>query len=192
MTKTGLLQSGLLVGLLAAASLGSGQKPRNTALNSLTFLSGRWVSEEPTEVQEESWSPVIGNSMTGSFRIVRGDTPVFYEFWVVEVIENRPVLKLKHFNADFAGWEEKDVSTTMPLISSAEGDAVFAEVDRSVSLHYHRTGDLLTCTVHHVRNGKGSDETFRLTRAPGSDRSLGTTPESSSGASTQPIHDAER
>ncbi len=55
----------------------------------------------------------------------------------------------------------------MPLISSSDGDAVFADADGSVSLHYQRAGDKLTCTVHHVRNGKGSDEVFTFTRAPG-------------------------
>jgi hypothetical protein len=99
---------------------------------------------------------------------VQSGRPVFYEFWAVELDENRPVLKLKHFNADLAGWEEKNASTKMPLVSNAEDDAVFAEEDGSVSLHYHRIGDRLTCTVHHVRNGKSSDETFTLMRAPGS------------------------
>jgi hypothetical protein len=157
----------LLAAFLAVPN-GNGQQAGNTALSPLAFLTGRWVSEERTEVQEENWSPVIGNSMTGSFRIVQGGRPVFYEFWVVEVDENRPVLKLKHFNANLAGWEEKNASTKMPLISKAEGDALFAEEDGSVSLHYHRIGDMLTCTVHHVRNGKSSDETFKLTRVPGS------------------------
>lgn len=107
-----------------------------------------------------------GNSMIGSFRVVQDDRPIFYEFWVVELDENRPVLKLKHFNADLAGWEDKNASTKMPLISHSEEDAVFAEADGGVSLHYHRMGDKLTCIVHHVRDGKGSDETFNLTKAP--------------------------
>jgi hypothetical protein len=109
------------------------------------------VSEKPTDVQEENWSPVVGNSMTGSFRIVQCGKPVFYEFWAVELDENRPVLKLKHFNADLAGWEEKNVSTKIPLMSNGEGDAVFAEQDGSLSLHYHRPGNMLSCTVHHVK-----------------------------------------
>jgi hypothetical protein len=154
----------LLAAFLAAVLIGNGQQVRTTALSPLAFLTGRWVSQERTEVQEENWSQVIGNSMTGSFRIVQSGRPVFYEFWVVEVDENRPVLKLKHFNADFKGWEEKNASTKLPLISKAEGDAVFAEEDGSVSLHYHRIGDILSCTVHHLRNGKSSDETFTLTR----------------------------
>jgi hypothetical protein len=158
--------AGLLAALFVSASLSGGQEARKSTLNPLAFLSGRWVSEQPAEVQEESWSPVIGDSMTGSFRVVHGGKPVFYEFWAVELDENRPVLKLKHFNAGLAGWEEKNASTRMPLISSSEGDAVFAEADGSVSLHYQRKGAVLTCTVHHVRDGKGSDEVFTLTRVP--------------------------
>jgi hypothetical protein len=154
----------LIAASMAVVLVSQGEPALNTALKPLTFLSGRWMSEQGSEVQEESWSPVIGDSMTGSFRIVQGGRPVFYEFWVVEMDKNRPVLKLKHFNADLAGWEEKSASTKMPLISSSEDDAVFAEAGGSVSLHYHRMGDRLTCIVHHVLNGKGSDETFSLTR----------------------------
>ena len=141
-----------------------GQPPRNEAVKPLAFLTGRWVSEKGAEVQEENWSPVSGNSMIGSFRIVTSGKAIFYEFWAVEVDDNRPVLKLKHFNADLAGWEEKNSSTKMALISNSEDDAVFGAANGSVSLHYHRTGDTLTCIVHHVRDGKGSDETFDLTR----------------------------
>jgi len=147
--------------------MSDGQQARNSPLNSLGFLSGRWVSITPAEVQEESWSRVSGDSMTGTFRVVQGGKPVFYEFWAVEVDGNAPVLKMKHFNAGLVGWEEKDVSTKMPLISSSRDDVVFAEPDGSVSLHYHRAGNTLTCLVHHVKNGKSSDETFRLTSAPG-------------------------
>jgi Domain of unknown function (DUF6265) len=118
-------------------------------------------------LQEEIWTPVSGDSMIGSFRIVEQGRPVFYEFWVVEVVDNRPVLKLKLFNAGLVGWEEKNAATKMPLISIAESDAVFAEADGSVSLHYHLVGKKLTCTVHHVKNGKSSDDTFTLMRAPG-------------------------
>jgi hypothetical protein len=165
MTK--IQRTGLLFASLALAFVSQGQQAPSTALRPLTFLSGRWLSEKGTEVQEESWSPVTGDSMIGSFRIVQGGKPIFYEFWVVEMDDKRPVLKLKHFNANLAGWEEKSASTKMPLISSAEDDAVFAEADGSVSLHYHRVGDMLTCTVHHVRNGKVSDEIFALTKISG-------------------------
>jgi hypothetical protein len=165
-SMTRIWSAALAASLFATGLLCHGQQARSSALQPLAFLSGRWVSEEPGEMQEENWLPVSGESMVGSFRIVRRGKPVFYEFWAVEVDENRPVLKLKHFNADLAGWEEKDSSTKMPLTSISPDDAVFAEPDGSVSLHYHRSGDRLTCVVHHVRNGQASDETFALTRVP--------------------------
>lgn len=171
-----LQRAGLLAAFLAMAFISNGQQTGNAALKSLAFLSGRWVSEKYAEVQEENWSPVTGNSIIGSFRIVHDDRPIFYEFWVVEVDENRPVLKLKHFNTDLAGWEDKNTSTKMPLTSHSEDDAVFAEADGSVSLHYHRIGDRLTCTVHHVRSGKASDEIFTLTKKVSDSKSSGERP----------------
>ena len=104
--------------------------------------------------------------MLGTFRVVQSGKPVFYEFWVVEIDNDRAVLKLKHFNAGLAGWEDKDSSTKMPVVSSSKDDLVFAEPDGSVSLHYHRAGATLTCIVHHVKNGKADDETFTLVRTP--------------------------
>lgn len=164
---TNLRLAGLLAVFLVVASFGEGQQVHDSVLQPLSFLSGRWVNKTPTEVQEEIWTPVSGDSMTDSFRIVQHGRPVFYEFWVVRVDGNRPVLKLKHFDVGLVGGEEKNASTKMPLISTSASDAVFAEADGSVSLHYHVMGKELTCIVHHVRNGVGSDETFKLVRAPG-------------------------
>jgi hypothetical protein len=75
------------------------------------------VCEKGAVVQAENWSPASGNSMIGNFRIVQDDKPIFYEFWVVEVDANRPVLKLKHFNPDLASREDKNAITKMPLIA---------------------------------------------------------------------------
>ena len=143
----------------------AGQQVHGTRLLSLQFLSGRWSTETPAERQEEIWSPVYGDSRTGSFRIVQHGRAVFYEFWAMEVDQAQPVMNLKHFNAGLFAWEEKNVSTKLTLISSSAHDAVFAESDGNVSIHYHRTGDRLTCTVHHVLKGQASDETFVLNKA---------------------------
>ena len=159
----------LLITILAIVAAAQAQQPNPSPLKPLAFLTGRWTSETPAEIQEENWSPIIGDSMTGSFRVIENGKPVFYEYWAVELDEAgtgkpQPMLKLKHYNAGLKGWEEKDASTKMPLVSSAENDVVFTEADGSVSLHYHREGIKLTCTAHHVKNGKGSDETFTLTK----------------------------
>jgi hypothetical protein len=164
---TRILCGALLFIVLVTSPTNIAQSLPDSALKPLAFLSGRWVSQEPNEIQEENWSPVIGGSIIGSFRVIHSGKPVFYEFWAVEIDGNQPVLKLKHFNFGLTGWEEKDASTRMPLTSSDLNDATFAELDGSVSLHYHRTGDTLSCTVHHVKNGKSSDESFNLKRTSG-------------------------
>ena len=137
------LRRALVVAVFAVTSLSDGQQTSKPRLRPVAFLSRRWVCEKGAVVQAENWSPASGNSMIGNFRIVQDDKPIFYEFWVVEVDENRPVLKLKHFNPDLASWEDKNAITKMPLISHSENDAVFAEADGSVSLHHHRMGDAL-------------------------------------------------
>jgi hypothetical protein len=152
---------------LGIACTGSGQQPNpGGPLSPLAFLSGRWTSTKQNEFQEESWSPVSSDSMVGTFRVVQDGKAVFYEFWAVEVEQNHAVLKLKHFNAGLSGWEDKNVSIQMPVVSSSDKDVVFAEPDGSVSLHYHRAGETLTCIVHHVKDGKSSDDTFTLQRNP--------------------------
>lgn len=156
----------LFSAFLGIACASYGQIENHGPLEPLAFLSGRWVSEKGNDFQEETWSPVSRGSMLGTFRVVQSGKPVFYEFWVVEIDNDRAVLKLKHFNAGLAGWEDKDSSTKMPVVSSSKDDVVFAEPDGSVSLHYHRAGATLTCIVHHVKNGKADDETFTLVRTP--------------------------
>jgi hypothetical protein len=153
----------LLTAVLATASISDAQQPANPALKPLAFLSGRWISEQGTELQEENWSPITGDSM-----IMKAGKPVFYEFWVVEVEDNHPVLKMKHFNANLKGWEEKNTSIRMPVEPDAtsENNVTFGAADGSVSLHYFLAGGKLNCMVHHLRNGKLTVEPFTLTRVP--------------------------
>ena len=153
----------LLLAVLAAPS-GIPAQASSSAMDQLSFLTGRWISDTPDEYQEESWSPIHSQNITGQFRVLQKGTPVFYEFWSVEMDHNIPVLKLKHFNAGLIGWEDKDKSTRMPLRKAGTNEVLFEEEDGSATVHYQRTGDTLTCTVHHARTGK--DEVFHLRRQP--------------------------
>jgi hypothetical protein len=58
-------------------------------------------------VTEETWSAPAGGAMMGMFRMLKGDQVVFYEFLTLVEHEGSLLLKLKHFNADLTGWEEK-------------------------------------------------------------------------------------
>jgi hypothetical protein len=135
------------------------------SLQPLTFLTGHWTSNADGEFQEEYWSPVQGGSMVGTFRVVRLGKPVFYEFWVIEVEDGKPVYKLKHFNGGLKGWEEKDDLVRLPVRELDSTHVVFANGDGTLSLRYERKGTELTATLRHIKDGKPSDEVFLLHRA---------------------------
>lgn len=153
----------LLIATLTAPS-GLHAQASSAAIEQLSFLTGRWTRDTPEEYQEEIWSPIRAQNITGQFRILEKGAPVFYEFWTVEMDHNNPILKLKHFNAGLIGWEDKDKNTRMPLRKASANEVLFEEEDGSVTLHYQRAGDTLTCTVRHARTGK--DEVFHFHRQP--------------------------
>jgi len=99
-------------------------RPQAT-ITDVSWISGHWRGEGLGGVCEEIWSPPLGNNMMGMFRFFKDGKLVFYEFETIVEESNSLNLKLKHFNPDFVGWEEKDVSVNFPLISYTEKEAVF-------------------------------------------------------------------
>jgi hypothetical protein len=82
-------------------------------VQTLSFLSGRWTSDSTEDSEEEYWSPVMGESMVGHFRVVAkgkagAQKAVFYEFWAIELEDGKPIFKRKHFHHGLQGWEEKN------------------------------------------------------------------------------------
>jgi hypothetical protein len=70
------------------------------------------------------------------------------------------VLRLKHFNPDFTGWEEKSDYVTFPLRSVAPNQAVFSGLSYTLV-----DGDKLRIELQ-LRQSDGTVETevFELTR----------------------------
>jgi len=99
-------------------------RPQAT-ITDVSWISGHWRGEGLGGVCEEIWSPPLANSMMGMFRFVKDGKLVLYEFETIVEESNSLNLKLKHFNQDFIGWEEKDVSVNFPLISYTAKEAVF-------------------------------------------------------------------
>ena len=50
----------------------------------MAWFSGTWVGGEGGTHIEESWSEPHGNSMVGSFRMLKGGAPQFYELMSIE------------------------------------------------------------------------------------------------------------
>jgi hypothetical protein len=107
----------------------------------LAWLEGVWIGHGLGGDTEESYSAPAGNAIVGTFRFVKDGKVVFYE--IVTIVEAGPSLtmRLKHFNADLTGWEEKDKSVEFKLVA-IEGTTAYFD-----GLTIRRTGDRLESAV---------------------------------------------
>lgn len=89
------------------------------AIGQLDWLVGQWAGEGIQGAPAmESWLPPIGGTMVGTFV---QETPegaiMFTEHLYIMQEEDSLVMRLKHFNADLTGWEEKDDMLTFRLVA---------------------------------------------------------------------------
>ena len=142
-----------------ARRLGDRPSPPAT-LADVGWLAGHWVGDGLGGVSEETWSPAGGGAMMGTYRLLKDGKPVFYEFLLLLEENGTLVLKLKHFNPDFSGWEEKTGFVTFKLVA-VEPRAVHFD-----GLSYLREGDdeLRIYLLLKDKEGKVREEVFKLRR----------------------------
>ncbi|MDF1544271.1 MAG: DUF6265 family protein [bacterium] len=131
-------------------------------LEEMDWLAGRWVGEGFGGICEETWNPSSGGSMTGAFKLVVNDAVVFYEIMTITLVDGKPQMRLKHFNADLTGWEEKmDVVEFAYTSSGAES----IEFD---GLKYELTDDksLRIVVGHKSAEGESSETVIKCKKQP--------------------------
>ncbi|SDE51803.1 DUF6265 family protein [Kordiimonas lacus] len=89
-------------------------------LEEAAWLAGLWRGEAFGGQVEENWSPPLGDSMAGAFKLVSDGKVDFYELEVIREVGNTLILQLKHFHGDLRGWEEKDETVDFPLVKVTE------------------------------------------------------------------------
>lgn len=104
-------------------SLGENSSPKAT-LSDITWIQGHWRGEAFGGTIEEWWSPPLGDSMMGTFKLVINGQVNFYELFHIQEQEGTLLLQIKHFNNDLTGWETKDETIDFPLVK-VEKDEVF-------------------------------------------------------------------
>ena len=89
------------------------------SIDELGWLIGQWEGEGIEGAPAmESWLPPIGGTMVGTFVQETTDGSImFSEHMYLAQQDGSLVLKLKHFNADLTGWEEKDDMVTFRLLA---------------------------------------------------------------------------
>lgn len=89
------------------------------------WIAGHWKGEAFGGVVEEVWTPPLGDSMLGSFKLVTDHKTSFYEIEILRELDETVILQLKHFNNDLTGWEEKNETVDFPLIKIEKNKAYF-------------------------------------------------------------------
>lgn len=143
-------------------TLAPGASSPKATIPDAAWLSGRWVGEGFGAHVEEVMSPPAGNAMIGHFRMWNKDGPSFYEIVQVREEGGSLVYRVKHFNPDLKGWEEKDKTVDFPLVAVAPNALYFD------GLTVKRTGpDELTHWVRiRAKDGSVVEEKLVYRRAP--------------------------
>ena len=136
--------------------------PPTATLEQMGWLVGQWagvgIGEAPAF---ESWLPPTGNTMVGTFVQQADDAAIrFTEHLYLMEEDGTLVLRLKHFNADLTGWEEKDGMLTFRLIAVEECAAYF----RSLTLRCDGEDGLLAAVRMKAKGDEISELVFRFKR----------------------------
>ncbi|MDL5514118.1 DUF6265 family protein [Arenibacter sp. M-2] len=101
-----------------------GNPSPNATLSDVSWIAGHWKGEAFGGITEEIWSPPLGDSMMFVFKLVVDDKVALYEVGHIRQEEESLILRLKHFNGNLTGWEEKDKTVDFKLVK-IEGNKVY-------------------------------------------------------------------
>lgn len=107
-------------------SLGEGEERPAATLGDAAWLAGSWGGTAFGKRFEEHWNPPSAGSMVGLFKVFDDEGVSFYEIMLLTVDEGTLSLKVKHFNADFTAWEEKEKFVDFRLVKLDDDALHFA------------------------------------------------------------------
>jgi len=133
----------------------------NATLSDFAWLVGRWTGPGLGGTSEEIWTGPGGGSMQGMYRLLRDGKIVFYEILTLTEKDGSVVLRLKHFNPDLTGWEEKGDLVEFPLVKVTPTEAHFKGM---VFSHPEKDAFSVLLTIEDRKTGKVREERFTYTR----------------------------
>ncbi|MFC3417762.1 DUF6265 family protein [Algoriphagus hitonicola] len=135
-------------------NLSEGNSPGSARVENFSWLVGYWSGPGLGGECEEVWLPPVDGHMIGTFRFWSEGKLVFSEFMHLIQDGESVTLKLKHFNPDLSGWEEKEKWTTFSLIELGKEKAKFD------GLTMERKGEELVIWVDLGEKGEPKLEKF--------------------------------
>ena len=105
--------------------LGADSESPPASLSDIAWIEGHWRGNAFGGETVEIWSPPLGGSMMGSFKLVVGGSVSFYELMTISEVGSTLLLRIKHFDRELRGWEEKDKSVEFKLVRVTPGKVFF-------------------------------------------------------------------
>lgn len=105
-------------------SLGDAHSPA-ASISELSWIQGSWQGEAFGGQTEEVWTAPSAGSMMGMFKLISDGEISFYELMTIVEKQGSLLLRIKHFDKDMNGWEEKDTSVEFPLVDKKSNAVYF-------------------------------------------------------------------
>lgn len=146
----------LLLAGFAALAQPAEPAPR-AEIADLAWLEGCWEGTGFGSRVTECWMLGPTGRLTGTFQLLNADgTQNFSEILLLDVFEDGPAMRVKHFTPDFVGWEGKDGFHTFVLEETGPGFARF----RGLTLELGGDGRQIATLL--MRSGDGAVREERL------------------------------
>ena len=167
MLKPILFAALLLLGLAPASAqetrrAAPGASPPAARVADLAWLAGSWEGEGITGPAREVYSAPIGGQMTGHFIQTRGDGIWFFEIMSIAEVAGSLEYRLKHFNADLTGWEERGDVRRFPLVA-VERDAWYFD---GLTIRRDGPDGMIGAVRIDNQDGTSREAVFRYRRRP--------------------------
>ena len=142
--------------------LAPGQASPPATIADAAFLVGHWNGNGLGGTFEEVWTAPKNGVMVGMYRGLKADgAPNFYELLTIRETAGSIEVRLRHFNPDMTGWEEKAEFVTMPFVARRDGIVHFDGMAFQVT-----APDTMTCylAIENKKDGSVREATFTYTR----------------------------
>jgi hypothetical protein len=141
--------------------LNPGKSSPPIAIAEMSWLEGHWTGPALGGLSEEIWSPARNSGMMGMYRLIKDGKPIFYEFFTLAEENGSLIIRLKHFNPNMEGWEEKDKTVDFPFVAKDSGIYHF---DGMAFKPEGKNAITIYLAIHNKKDGNVREETFRYTR----------------------------
>ncbi|MBL8817408.1 MAG: hypothetical protein JNL58_15380 [Planctomyces sp.] len=130
------------------------------------FLAGYWVGNGLGGNCEETWMPDIEGSRIGTFRFHQDGKLIFSEFFQLAKHGDRWTLRLRHFDEELKGWEDKEKFVEFPLVRIEKNTAWF----NGLTYKLMENDELHVMLAMKHKDGSVGEEKFIFKRKPLTDQ----------------------